>query len=123
MGFTHGDAPARSTSGSVLIHYEGHKSKYDEYINVQSPRLAPFRSRTTRPLSVTMQSVEKVVNGASVRYVLCVCVRVCVLCLRVVCRKAGMPAGVDVSRAGVGAALSFGFCCSKTQAHMTPGTR
>ena len=54
---------------SVLIHYEGYKSRYDEWITVQSPRLAPFRSRTSRPLSVTMQSVEKVVNGASVRCV------------------------------------------------------
>lgn len=52
---------------SVLIHYEGHKSRYDEWITTQSPRLAPFRSRTTRPLSVTMQSVEKVVHGASIR--------------------------------------------------------
>lgn len=52
---------------SVLIHYEGHKSRYDECISVQSPRLAPFRSRTSRPLSVTMQSVERVVHGASVR--------------------------------------------------------
>lgn len=54
---------------SVLIHYEGYKSRYDEWITVQSPRLAPFRSRTSRPLSVTMQSVERVVNGASVRCV------------------------------------------------------
>lgn len=56
---------------SVLIHYEGYKSRYDEWIAVQSPRLAPFRSRTSRPLSVTMQSVERVVNGASVRCVGC----------------------------------------------------
>lgn len=56
-----------AAGSSVLIHYEGHKSRYDEWIGVHSPRLAPFRSRTCRPLSVTMQSVEKVVNGASVR--------------------------------------------------------
>lgn len=65
-------APAGNSRKSILVHYEGHKSKYDEWINVHSPRLAPFRSRTTRPLSVTMQSVEKVVNGASVR-----CVALC----------------------------------------------
>lgn len=61
-----GNAFVHGGRKSVLIHYEGHKSKYDEWISVQSPRLAPFRSRTTRPLSVTMQSVERVVNGASV---------------------------------------------------------
>lgn len=63
--------PAISLPGSggksVLIHYEGHRSRYDEWIAVQSPRLAPFRSRTSRPLSVTMQSVERVVHGASGR--------------------------------------------------------
>lgn len=54
---------------SVLIHYEGYKSRYDEWITTQSPRLAPFRSCTTRPLSVTMQSVEEVVHGSSGRCV------------------------------------------------------
>lgn len=66
--FAAGNVPGRGRR-SVLIHYEGYKSRYDEWITVQSPRLAPFRSHTSRPLSVTMQSVERVVNGASVRCV------------------------------------------------------
>ncbi|CBJ25451.1 ubiquitin-conjugating enzyme E2W [Ectocarpus siliculosus] len=61
-----GTTPPGSNRKLVRVHYEGHKKKYDEWISVQSGRLAPFRSRTTRPLSVTMQFVEQVVNGASV---------------------------------------------------------
>lgn len=68
LAFAAGNVPGGGRK-SVLIHYEGYKSRYDEWITVQSPRLAPFRSRTSRPLSVTMQSVERVVNGASVRCV------------------------------------------------------
>ena len=51
----------------VLIHYEGHKSRYDEWIAAGSPRLAPYRSRTSRPLSVNMQSVQKLVKGMPIR--------------------------------------------------------
>ncbi|CAN0490745.1 unnamed protein product, partial [Ectocarpus sp. 12 AP-2014] len=66
-----GTTPPGSNRKLVRVHYEGHKKKYDEWISVQSGRLAPFRSHTTRPLSVTMQFVEQVVNGASVRSVWC----------------------------------------------------
>lgn len=63
-----GPRPPGGGGNTVLIHYEGHKSRYDEWIAVGSPRLAPYRSRTSRPLSVNMQSVQKLVKGMSVRW-------------------------------------------------------
>lgn len=55
------------TARSILVHYEGYKPECTEWISVLSPRLAPFRTHTSRPLSIHMQAVQQVVKGASAR--------------------------------------------------------
>ena len=39
--------------GYVFVHYNGWPSRWDEWISVESPRIAPFRTRTTHSNSST----------------------------------------------------------------------
>jgi hypothetical protein len=55
---------ARAFSYNRVVHvgFLGHDSRYDEAISCGSSRLAPFRSRSTRPISLCMNRVEQIVD-------------------------------------------------------------
>ena len=55
---------ARSFAYNRVIHvgFLGHETRYDEAIACSSFRLAPFRSRSTRPISCSMNRVQQIVD-------------------------------------------------------------
>ena len=55
---------ARAFSYNRLVHvgFLGHDSRYDEAIACGSSRLAPFRSRSKRPVSLCMNRVEQIAD-------------------------------------------------------------
>lgn len=50
--------------GKVLIHYNGWPSRWDEWIDFSSPRIAPFRTRTSHLLSTVSDSPSPVTVAA-----------------------------------------------------------
>lgn len=60
-------ARAFSYSRLVQVGFLGHESRYDEAIACGSPRLAPFRSRSTRPVSMCMNRVEQIASDTGLQ--------------------------------------------------------